>query len=285
MDQCDVAPSQGKAENVAAGYATAALVFEGWRNSEGHNVNMKNPAYRSIGIARHNNPGATYGWYWANKFSAEVVTAPPPPAPVNICGSPSLTSSPNNTSLSVGSPMNFTASVSGCSNPQYHWWVYDGSAWNPQGTWSNSSTFSWTPTAGGSYQVAFWAKQTGSNPANGVFETSSSVNRTVNAAANICANPTLSSNPNTPTLAYNTQMLFTAGVSGCTQPSYHWWLFDGTNWMPQGTWTNSNTFNWAPPPYGGLTYIIAYWAKQANTTPVNGVYDVALTLQRSTTNP
>src|SRR4051794_17217622 len=73
MANCDVANNL-QAENVAAGYAKAAEAFEGWKNSPGHNANMLNPAYRSIGIARAFSATATYGWYWTTNFSAEIVS-------------------------------------------------------------------------------------------------------------------------------------------------------------------------------------------------------------------
>ncbi|NIK62337.1 CAP domain-containing protein [Kribbella shirazensis] len=38
------------AENIAAGYSTAAAVVEGWMNSEGHRRNMLNCKYTMIGI-------------------------------------------------------------------------------------------------------------------------------------------------------------------------------------------------------------------------------------------
>jgi uncharacterized protein YkwD len=55
-------------ENIAAGYVTAAAVFEGWKNSPGHNSNMLSTNFTAIGIGRHNYAGSTYGWYWTTVF-------------------------------------------------------------------------------------------------------------------------------------------------------------------------------------------------------------------------
>lgn len=53
-------------ENIAAGQRTAEIVFEGWRNSEGHNRNMKsNHKQTGIGLA-YNSDGRPY---WVNVFS------------------------------------------------------------------------------------------------------------------------------------------------------------------------------------------------------------------------
>ncbi len=51
-------------ENIAAGYTTAALVFDGWKNSSGHNANMLGADYKYIGIGRAYNASSTYKWYW-----------------------------------------------------------------------------------------------------------------------------------------------------------------------------------------------------------------------------
>lgn len=56
-------------ENIAAGYPTAAAVFEGWRNSPGHNANMLEPSFTAIGIGRVEVPGSHFGVYWTNNFS------------------------------------------------------------------------------------------------------------------------------------------------------------------------------------------------------------------------
>ncbi len=72
-------------ENIAAGYGTAAQVFEGWRNSPGHNSNMLGSNYTTIGIGRVVVSGSPYGTYWttvlgghndgfAEAYSGEVIT-------------------------------------------------------------------------------------------------------------------------------------------------------------------------------------------------------------------
>ncbi|HEX2910220.1 MAG TPA: CAP domain-containing protein [Chloroflexia bacterium] len=55
-------------ENLAAGRGTAAEVLEQWKNSPGHNALMLKPEFKLMGIARYNQPGSTYGWYWALEF-------------------------------------------------------------------------------------------------------------------------------------------------------------------------------------------------------------------------
>ncbi len=55
-------------ENIAAGYTTASAVFNGWKNSPGHNANMLGTNYTTIGIGRHYVGGSPYGWYWTTDF-------------------------------------------------------------------------------------------------------------------------------------------------------------------------------------------------------------------------
>ena len=75
-------------ENIAAGYATAAAVFEAWRNSPGHNANMLGANFKVIGISLKEVPGSHYRYYWTTDFggyvdpSAHTIgggTPPPPP--------------------------------------------------------------------------------------------------------------------------------------------------------------------------------------------------------------
>ncbi|MBD2091445.1 CAP domain-containing protein [Microcoleus sp. FACHB-1515] len=62
------------AENIAAGYATAALVVDGWSNSPGHRANMLNPNMREIGVGHVflSDDLGTEQWqhYWTLKLAA-----------------------------------------------------------------------------------------------------------------------------------------------------------------------------------------------------------------------
>ena len=60
-----------KAENIAAGFTTAAQALEGWKNSPGHNANMLNANYKVIGIGRAYNSDSTYKWYWTTDFGGQ----------------------------------------------------------------------------------------------------------------------------------------------------------------------------------------------------------------------
>ncbi len=54
------------AENIAAGYSTAAEVMAGWMSSEGHRGNILNCSLTSVGIGVAH--GGSYGTMWTQDF-------------------------------------------------------------------------------------------------------------------------------------------------------------------------------------------------------------------------
>lgn len=79
------------AENIAAGQVSASDVFNGWKNSSGHNRNMLHSSMRAIGIARVYNGASSYGWYWTIDLgSIDDTGSAPPPDQFSILDNPSL---------------------------------------------------------------------------------------------------------------------------------------------------------------------------------------------------
>jgi uncharacterized protein YkwD len=64
--------STSKAENIAAGQSTAALVMSAWKASSGHNTNMLSSAYKVIGVSFYTLPGSPYVYYWTTDFGGYV---------------------------------------------------------------------------------------------------------------------------------------------------------------------------------------------------------------------
>ena len=56
------------AENIAAGYSTAAQVVAGWMTSTGHCNNIMNGNYKHLGVGYYYAAGATYKHYWTQDF-------------------------------------------------------------------------------------------------------------------------------------------------------------------------------------------------------------------------
>jgi uncharacterized protein YkwD len=88
-----------KGENIAAGYTSAQSVFDGWRNSTGHNANMLNSNYVVMGIARVYIAGSPYGWYWTNDFGGYD-----PPGPPQSTPTPTPSPTPSNTPPPTATP-------------------------------------------------------------------------------------------------------------------------------------------------------------------------------------
>ena len=57
------------AENIAAGYSTAALVVQGWLNSPGHCRNIMNGNLKELGVGYAYSATARYHHYWVNDFA------------------------------------------------------------------------------------------------------------------------------------------------------------------------------------------------------------------------
>lgn len=93
-----------RAENIAAGYSTAAEVFTAWKNSSGHNANMLSPNFKVMGLGRSYDVDSAYDWYWTNTFGGQALsndgttscggTASPSPSP-SPSPAPSASPSPS----------------------------------------------------------------------------------------------------------------------------------------------------------------------------------------------
>ena len=86
-------------ENIAAGYQDATSVFDGWKNSPGHNANMLSGNFNVIGIAKVCIGGTTFGCYWATDFGhlADPVTP-------SATATSSPTASPTATATATATP-------------------------------------------------------------------------------------------------------------------------------------------------------------------------------------
>lgn len=63
-------PASSAAENVSAGYRTAAEAFSGWRELKTHNANMLKADATRFGIATAYAPSSKYKVFWAAIFAA-----------------------------------------------------------------------------------------------------------------------------------------------------------------------------------------------------------------------
>ena len=59
------------AENIGAGYVSTQEVFESWRNSPGHDANLRMPEATRFGLALAKDARTQYGTYWALVIAAD----------------------------------------------------------------------------------------------------------------------------------------------------------------------------------------------------------------------
>jgi cell wall-associated protease len=189
--------------------------------------------------------------YQANALLPYAISAAPP------CSSASLTSDKASPQL-VGTTVTFTATSTGCAQPQYLFYVQaPGDVWRVAQAYGGP-TFVWSSIApAGTYKVDVWVRQAGSGAAYQAFQL---IYYTLTPAA-ACANAALSSDKTTPQQA-GTIITFTATSTGCPNPEYLFYVQDTT-----GIWTlaqgyDGATFVWntAGLPIG--TYHVDVWARQ-----------------------
>ena len=56
-------------ENIAAGYASAESVMDGWMNSPGHRANILGRSYDEVGIGYYYDANSTYRYHWVQLFT------------------------------------------------------------------------------------------------------------------------------------------------------------------------------------------------------------------------
>jgi hypothetical protein len=172
----------------------------------------------------------------------------------------------------VGTPVTFTASVSGGTAPhQYKWWVFDGSSWNAMQTWSTSNVWTWTPTSSNAFtRVGVWVRNAGSTA--DAYDNAASngsiafpISGAQQPAAPLPLAVTLTANRTSPQVV-GTPVTFTANPSGGTAPQqYKWLLFDGSTTSVVQTWSTSNSWTWTPTT-ANAAYQITVWARSASNT-------------------
>jgi uncharacterized protein YkwD len=108
--------STNMGENIAAGQATAALVFSAWKNSSGHNANMLNSSYKVVGVSFYTLSGAPYTYYWTTDFGGYV---DPTAHAVGAAPAPTTTRYEQGDSHVAYSGTWSTFTASGCSGGSY----------------------------------------------------------------------------------------------------------------------------------------------------------------------
>jgi hypothetical protein len=177
----------------------------------------------------------------------------------------------------VGTPITFTAAVTGGTAPQqFKWMLSDGSNTSVVRGWSTTNSWTWTPvTPNPGYQITVWARNA-SNSADAPENANSARSLAFGIVGTPQATLTLTSlTANLPApQAVGTPITFTATASGGTSPyQYKWWVLDGGSWTPMQNWSTSNTWTWTPTSSNGGERV-AVWVRNAGSTA--DAYDNAL---------
>ena len=178
---------------------------------------------------------------------------------LGACISASVTPVPG--SFAVGTALSFAATATGCSNPEYEYWVMaPGGYWQLLRAYGSSSTFSWS-TAGllpGTYQVVVWVRQQG----GGTTYYDAGAGGTYVLAGCTAASIT----PGPSSIAGATTVSFVATASGCPNPEFEYWVMaPGGYWQVLRAYSSTPSYGWST---GGLprgTYQVVVWVRQHGT--------------------
>jgi hypothetical protein len=163
----------------------------------------------------------------------------------------------------IGATINFTASASGCSSPQYQFWKRaPGGAWTiaqPYGA-GNTWQFDTTGKPGGNYQLGVWVKETGSTRSYDSFF----ISTYALTSSSACLVETVTAGSSSPQ-AVGSSVMFTANASNCSQQYKFWLLPPGGAWTAKRAYAASNQWTWNTTGYTPGTYQIGAWEGSAAT--------------------
>jgi spore germination protein YaaH len=109
-------------------------------------------------------PGTYKVQVWANQYGHSTAHYEKAvSAKITLTGCTTATLTPANGSATVGTPVTFTATSSGCTTPVYEFWIRDtASKWHRMTNFGgNTWTWSTTGWAKGVYRISVWANQQG----------------------------------------------------------------------------------------------------------------------------
>jgi hypothetical protein len=275
-----LAPAGSMVGFVAASTTCQAPIFEYWFQDLSGTWNLGRPfsidpswTWNTAGLA----PGTYNVHVWANQqgdstASLESYAA----ATATLTGCTSASISPLSVTQPAGTTVNLTASSSGCSSPQYEFWVgYPDGSWALKQQWGGP-TFAWNTSglAPGMYSVHVWANQAGASTATWEANGAASV------ALSICTSAALA--PTNPNAAAGSMVALTASSTGCANPQYEFWVqYPNGTWSMQQPFSASATFNWSTAGLTPGTYNVHVWANNLNdpmaTWEANGADTVTLT--------
>jgi hypothetical protein len=170
-----------------------------------------------------------------------------------VCASATLSAAPTSPQP-VGTPVTLSATSSGCSAPQYRFWLHP-----PNGSWtivqdySSSATYNWNTSglAPGAYVVEVDVHATG---AVGV-EASAVLSYTLELGS-ACNSASVAASPGSPQ-SVGTPIALMASASPCSSPQYRFWIHPpNSNWAIVQDYGSSATYNWNTSGLAPGSYVV-----------------------------
>jgi len=223
------------------GQVTGTYYFDIWVRQSGSGA----------GWEAHLAPNPSYTLQTGSPCTSVTWNAPSPPSPQK-----------------PGTSVTFSATASGCPNPQYEFWVQaPGGPWTIFQAYSSASTATWNTTGltTGTYYFDAHVRQSGSG---GSFEAHLSPNPTYTLQAgapctSVTWNAPSPSSPQPP----GTSITFSATASGCPNALYQFWIqAPGGGWTILQAYGPSTTVTWNTTGLPAGTYNFDVWVKQSGSS-------------------
>jgi len=158
---------------------------------------------------------------------------------------------------SPGTTITFTATSTGCTVPQYRFFVQPpGGAWTAKTSYG-AATFAWNTTglAAGVYGVGVWVRSTGSTAAHESYWLG-----TYTLTVPVCTATGLSTVTVSPQ-APGAIVAWSGSSTGCANPEYRYWLLVGSKWTMKQDYSTSS-WSWDTTGLAAGTYQVGVWARQ-----------------------
>ncbi len=235
-------------------------------------------AYSSSATATWNTAGQATGTYlfdvWAKQSGStaqwEAHISPNPTYVLQTgapCSSVSLGFDPASPQT-VGTSVTLTGVASGCTSPQYEFWIEPpGGAWTVLQAYSSNPTATWSSggSATGTYLFDVWVRQAGSSAG---WEAHISPNPTYTLQAPVvCTAVTWNAPSPASPQAPGVQVSLGATASGCPNPVYEFWVLPpGGAWAILQAYSTSSNVTWSTAGLATGTYQFDAWVRQSGSS-------------------
>jgi spore germination protein YaaH len=177
----------------------------------------------------------------------------------------------------IGATVTATAHASGCSNPQYQFWILSpgGTAYQLAQAYSTNATMKWDTTGApaGTYVVSTWVRDQTSTGTygnqSGRWDGYDSSPYAMQSSPCSSVGVTFAPASSTPA---GTPVTVTAQATGCPHPLYQFWILPpgGTAYQVSQAYSSSPSFSWDTTGKGAGPYIVSTWVRDASSAGADG---------------